>query len=202
MRFDPSEMVAIPPCADHLLPEESPLLLAPLFVGYYRTVSAALLSDSGFPVGAELCVVCLPSFLPEWALRLHRSGDRSVLSLAEADGQLWFCPDPAAVRVRRSDTAISVDLAAAIRRAWREALVQVKHPSQPRYGLDGESYHFALSELETGPMAGQTWSPDEQSRPGRLVALAHSLRQYILAGEAERSSIYQQLARQLAEVCK
>jgi hypothetical protein len=66
--------------------------------------------------------------------------------------------------------------------------------------LDGENYHFALSDPETGQMAGRTWSPDEGSGPGKLVALACGLRQYVLAREAEQESIVRQVRQQLVEL--
>jgi hypothetical protein len=76
IRLHPSELVAIPPSTDHLLPEESPLLLSPL--GYFQSISAALLSEGGLLNRGEACVVCLPSFSPEWAVRLRPSGGKSL----------------------------------------------------------------------------------------------------------------------------
>jgi hypothetical protein len=183
-----------------LLPEESPFLQPPLIVRYFQVISATLLSENRPPKDINAYVVCLPSFSPEWALQLRRCSDGFILSMATAGRQLWSCADPGAVQVQRGETTIAEDLAAAIRHAWRDALAMVRHPSQALYGLDGENYHFALSDPDIGRMAGWTWSPDEGSPPGKLVKLAETLRQYVLAGDAGRISLFRQVKRDLVEL--
>jgi hypothetical protein len=121
-----------------------------------------------------------------------------LYSLAER--QLLWCADPGAVVVQHREATIAEDLAAGIRRAWRDALAQVRHPSQAQYGLDGENYHFALSDPHIGRMAGWAWSPDEASPPGKLVTLVRTLQQYVLAKDAEQDCAARQAERQLAEL--
>jgi hypothetical protein len=180
--------------ADHefLRPEASPFDAIAKSDHYYRHVAAALLEPGDDEHPVLLSVVCLPSFDPEWALRLldKESGYSLILNRAETQiyGSLWD-PQPAAVAIRREQAILSQALAAELRVAWRKMLRRVRHAERAVFGADGETYHFTCWERGMGCMAGRTWSPEPETAPGRLVALSHLLSRYVVADDEQRTGL-------------
>jgi len=116
-------------------------------------------------------VVCIGTFVRPWALLVHGETPSKFfvfwdeLNLSQAPVQVRQCQLPA-------------ELGSAICGAWERVLSQTRYPKEPNTGrCDGVSYHFGFSSTHT-QMAGKTWSPPAETHPGKLVALAHALRDY------------------------
>lgn len=61
----------------HLLPEESSFRLGPLRRAYRDRVYAALLPETDRSVTVATAI-SLPSFEPEWAIRIHRQPEQAT----------------------------------------------------------------------------------------------------------------------------
>jgi hypothetical protein len=190
MRYQVEEVVWPPPPLEHLLPEESPFFAIPGIAQHHQNVSTILLRSQERNPTAVASVVCLPSFSPQWALRLIGTDkDGFQLLLNEAASPIWYSADPASVGVEDRMVAIDQELSGAIREVWRRMLSRVQHSKHARAGLDGVKYHFSFMSLARGPMAGKIWSPEEETAPGRLVSLSHVLCDFVRASPTERESV-------------
>jgi hypothetical protein len=159
-----------------LHPEKSPFHLPPVINQYYLDVGRLLLESVKPKRGKwRLSVVCLPSFEEEWAIQLFESRQSIYkMVLAVAERKIWGTWNASPSAIRCSETDLPGELAQGICETWNKMLSRVRHPRTPRLGLDGVRYHFAL-----GQKAGQTWSPDDNTAPGRLVNLCHLLYEFV-----------------------
>ena len=135
-------------------------------------------------------LVCVPTFEPEWALLVV--GERKAafwVLFVEAQKSLWYStnnwysakgdpeiPSPPPVEIHRNE--LNPSLAGAVCDIWSRVLLQTRYPQEPLDGCDGVTYHFAYSGKGKLAMAGKTWSPEEETVPGKLVGLSHALRDY------------------------
>ena len=111
--------------------------------------------------------------------------------------------NPKDIPLTRCEKPLDAAVAQRVSAAWKCVLRETRHPpagSMP--GLDGTGYHFSGYFREEGFMfddflAGQTWSPPRDSKPGRLVELADTLVRYC-DGKAEATELERQ-ADALAE---
>jgi hypothetical protein len=130
-------------------------------------------------------LLCLPSFEPEWALSVV--GDRKArfwVVVAEAEKNIWYSMAVSeemsnSPYVKTHWTEVTAELGAAVCDTWNGALCQTHYAQEPFCGCDGVTYHFAyVRKGKQSEMAGQTWSPDENTVPGKLVALSYALKEY------------------------
>jgi hypothetical protein len=111
--------------------------------------------------------------------------------------------DPKDIPLIRCEKPLDAAVARRVSAGWSGVLRETRHPpagSMP--GLDGTAYHFSGYFQVEGFMfrdflAGQTWSPPRDSKPGRLAELAGTLVQYC-DGKAEATELERQ-ADALAE---
>lgn len=175
---------------ESLCPETSPFDCVDVFGNYYRNVASALLEPGKHNRRGLLSVVCLPSFEVEWAIRLlgsEKEGFSITRSVAET--MIWSRQGLTPVAVMQVESPLPAELAASVCEAWRNMLRLVRYPQSSAAGLDGVTYHFACFEPGMGWMAGTTWSPEDRTAPGRLVALSQLLFQYVEQGAKERSRL-------------
>jgi hypothetical protein len=173
---------------NHLEPVGDPKILW----GYDQVVFDILV---GKPA-PELCMVCVPSFHPEYALilrlaplRARRSNGPSpgnsnqwILESATATKQIWHFKENAPnysgkieldlrkdVAVERNRIAIDESLAVELKRAWQAAL-RLTRPAEEQYaGADGVTYRFY-----SGGSSGEIWTP-EIGIPADLANLSEQL---------------------------
>jgi hypothetical protein len=204
------------PRSPYLEPEDSPFSVpANSRLRWYELILAEALlkpaeddpqSDSFWARrGAIARVVCLPSFEPEWALWLRRD-DKTVfsVSLTEAERSLWYSSlkdeNPLLVPVVKRRRELPMELVSAICEVWRKVLFETRHPQTHFPGCDGVTYHFSHWAQETGTMAGKTWSPPEATPPGRLVAISHSLRRFLIEDELSIELVMERIRKQVASL--
>jgi hypothetical protein len=199
-RLSPELLVALKRGIDHdnrrvadnecLHPPASPFDWVTVSGEYYRNIAAALLEPDAPKRRGLLSVVCLPSFEAEWALRLLGADNKGyALALSVAEKQIWSSRTTAPVAVKQMEVPLTAELGALLCEVWRKMLLRVRHSQSVGIGLDGVTYHFACHGPGVGLMAGETWSPDSQTAPGKLVALSHLLYRYVEETDAGRSGL-------------
>ena len=171
---------------EHLWPEESSFSDPGFGRGYVLAVARALLGESIPQMHAT--VACLPSFEPEWAIRVQRIDEaRFTATLAEADSQIW--PHGQQVNVTARECELPRELADGVFRVWRRMLEGTRYGPRRTLVLDGDSYHFACRFPLVLPMAGYTWAVDHDTPPGKLALLSEKLRQFILVNESQHVAL-------------
>lgn len=172
---------------DHLEPEDSPFVPRGVLSRYNEAV-VELLQAVRPSRYALVSVVCLPSFECEWSLWLFGSRfDEHRLELRVADVPIWPCEGDLPTVTRR-EAPVAADVAQGIVDVWTWMLRRVRHPDEPGMGLDGVTYHFTTNARGAG-MAGQIWSPEANTAPGRLVALSEALRRFVESGGARTGAM-------------
>jgi len=180
----------------HLLPEQSVFFQNPVSTQYHTAV-AALLLDSVNAKRLVVCgVVCLPSFEREWAVRLlqERKQQTFCILLTQAGQPIWPPSPTELYNVTNHEAEIPGDDAQAISDVWKKMLFETRHASECPLGLDGETFHFFCQ----GGMEGKTWSPKQNTAPGKLASISLLLREYALATGSSRSVFSQKIRTEIA----
>jgi hypothetical protein len=100
------------------------------------------------------------------------------------------------IKTERHARPIPAALAARVESVWHTTLLSARSPTKMRDGCDGETYHFSALVPKRGHLSGHVWSPEPDSKTGRLVALTDALADYAsgkvdmkrLSEEVERAS--------------
>ncbi len=179
--------------SDHLLPEASPFHHWEIDGSYNLSVARRLLQKSEcHPVIAT--AVCLPSFEPEWAIRIHGSEELGfAATLTRAQTPIWSAGHNADVNVSQNVITLSSSLAHELLKIWVKMLRDAKYQTSASAGLDGVSYHFLYFKNTHGHLCGQTWSPDPESTAGHFVSLAHCLHDFVMVDSITRPGIESKL---------
>jgi len=172
---------------DHLEPEASRFtrpassgmdisltLAAKLVAPIEREIDALPL----LPWHEKASVFCHPTYEAPWALQVVGSRVAGFWALvSELTAQK---AEEISFSTSMRCTELSKDLGFSVCHSWRRIVSQTHYAEQRLGGrCDGESYHFAYSGKDTPEMAGQTWSPAKTTVPGRFVALAKALKEYV-----------------------
>jgi len=88
------------------------------------------------------------------------------------------------VKPRRCEIEISPVLAKSIVADWHAVLMQTRYDTHPRQGMDGSNYEFSMP-TDQRELAGQIWTPDVDTSPGMLVAVAHDMAGYCIKKSQE-----------------
>jgi hypothetical protein len=82
----------------------------------------------------------------------------------------------AQIKTRREAASISAPLAKRIAKVWQKELLAAKViPTEKREGFDGEVFSFSAAVEGRGTVTADIWSPQDESRMGRLVSLVETL---------------------------
>jgi hypothetical protein len=100
------------------------------------------------------------------------------------------------IKTRRNARPIPAALAARLESVWHTAILSARYPTETGDGCDGETYHFSAQIPKRGLLSAHVWSPEPDSKTGRLVALTDALADYAsgkialkrLSEEVERAS--------------
>lgn len=150
---------------------------------YYAAVFRTLIEHREVSSLRGAGVVCLPAFEPEWALRLvlDEDGEQYLLIQTEAEEQIWDS-DSAEIKVAHRELPFPKDIAESVCDVWLNMLRGARFPDSGWSGRDGVNYHFNYwgPEAFLVEFCGRTWSPEKDTAPGRLVALADALRDFAI----------------------
>ena len=139
--------------------------------------------DAPHPGETVVSFTAIPSFQPEWGLRIIRTEDGFVLRSTEFRRSLWYdayrevrpgrfgrIPE-----LKQPDPIVhEVSLSQKLGTQLREFIVEeIDHAdsADARMGLDGESFYYSANGH-----CGSTWSPERGSRAARLVGLFENLK--------------------------
>jgi hypothetical protein len=75
-----------------------------------------------------------------------------------------------------------------LHKLWERSLLAVRHPVKQRRGEDGTKFHLSAFIPQRGNLSGETWSPDDASRMGRLVKLVDTMADFA-RGKAELTAV-------------
>lgn len=173
--------------AYHLSPETSPFTRLPISGAYHVAVTSLLVPET--KRRSFIGVVCLPSFENEWSLLIEeeRSGEFTA-TLRKADEQIWGCIPDRSPTVSEYGVPFSEEIGRSALTLWSDQLMKVNYDSPPVIGTDGVRYHL-FANYNHRRLAGSTWSPNPDSDVGHLVAIAHTLHDYVAAQPSERDEI-------------
>lgn len=147
-------------------------------------VKVDAISLKAMPGAMKLMVRVLPSFIPEWAVGVTAQGGTYRLTAVEFNQSLWASSwvktgrqtmqqdfSVAKATVTAHTVRISTELYQLLATEWHRS-IRAARPPDISGARDGTSYYFKLPSGE----CGLAWSPDQDSRNGRLVALVDALR--------------------------
>ena len=200
-----AEQVAVFRPADHLLPMEGHMRDL-RGMGYQILLYEKLCPEKD---DASPRVIVIPSFSAEWCLSISRSAPEVTLRMA--DEHLWNSKQPEKVAISTRKLVVDETTASALRRVWNAMLLCTRYPRYGSSGFDGERYYFSAvkimeSSLESPTfLAVSAWSPELDTKPGRLVWIVEQLRQLVAGAKSARSSeasIREAAQRLLADIAK
>lgn len=178
--------------------------------GYHQLVHDLLIPKNP-PV---LWMITFPSFRVEYSVMLRKESDQEsapaavsatsqykwTLEVARAIQPIWhWKKNPSGdknseildlrrdVKIDRREVQIDPVLAGQIQNLWTQVLKQTRYDQSPgnEIGVDGETYQFHVFPK----YYGETWSPKEDSLPGRFVNLAEHLKRIVEAKPDERKTL-------------
>ena len=190
---------------EHLEPEDSRFSGIPILDEYNWTVITAFDVNYDFDVKAK--VIVMPSFHPEYALGIKKINNdytvfhyvaemsywgytslkmmkSEVIQVVE-DGELQrdiegikkiestYPGDFRDIKINRCEASLTPALAIDIIELWNHMLLKTTYAPEYSGGPDGVTYHFSNNS-----MAGQTWSPNPKSEPGKLVDIVRGMISY------------------------
>ena len=174
---------------DHLVPDTGgPVQLSP----YMRKVRRAFMP--AFDEGVGLRAIVLRSMLDQYAVGVRTSEAVSEVFALEPTSSIEGSEERGPIRVRRSARPIPSEVAERLGSLWEEMLLGVRHPAEEDGISDGDTYYFSRYVPGRGMLTGHAHSPGAETRPGRLAALAESLRAYA-HGEIELEGLKTKLDR-------
>lgn len=102
--------------------------------------------------------------------------------------------NPEDIQRKSCKKEIDKDLADKIVYVWNEMLLGTQYPRGRTMGLDGETYHFSGRGNGYENYAGKVWSPNPDSKTGKLVEIAHLMTEYCQKG---RNKIKKELTKKV-----
>jgi hypothetical protein len=162
---------------DHLVPPMSSLTELPFITRYHALLGQRLALDSART--ALVLIVVKPSFEPEYALWVRRSGPRFQLVYRVAQQSIWGTksqPQPGGT-VSTKRMALSPGLAQGLIDVLTVALAKARFPATSSEMADGTTFTFATAVPNDGYRSGEVWSPRPNSDMGSLVQLVAGLRE-------------------------
>lgn len=179
-------------CQDHVQPFSDP-------DGYFSALKTLLIGDG------DAYVIWASTFLPEYAVSLHRQGDAWRVRLASAQEPVWnwtTLPGGKTVQAFRTQQSVDLrerdfpaDLANDLVRAWRDVLARTRAQPTATTTTDGFGYVFSA-----GGLVGQ----DANLRCGigdEMMRTAVDLARYARASDPlSRWSIRVRLQREVGRI--
>lgn len=174
---------------------------------YHAAVREALVGEHSY---RKCQMVVLPSFRREWAVYIVREeGSPAQVLFKRFRKPLWgemmsvlsdsgrktsFSIESEAQQAALAHLEMDLDrwattvderTADLLEDVWWRMLGRTRYTDNAEIGHDGTSYHVAHWRKGGGFRSGQTWSPNEGSRAGRLVSLAENMAEYARAPSAQ-----------------
>jgi hypothetical protein len=173
----------------------------------YRAVVLELLLSEGM---SDTCMICMPSFQPEYSVMIVHIDDPKCswsVEVAAADRQIWGNrerkPDGSSemsyrrdVHVTRRSVALDTSAGEELFYAWRAVVRRARYP-RPEYAFTDQGERVEMCEgassdgtrylFRGGEFFGETHSPDEGLSLG-IVRLADALKECAFGSPADQPS--------------
>ena len=148
---------------------------------YYSKVRKVLFS--GLSDSPEIRFQIMPSFTPENVLDIEfdRDNDKYYIIYHICEQEIWGNKKWEKVKVRRFKTEIDKESVKLIKSLFSKAIAQVRYPPAVEeggmitVGFDGADYYFTVTEYGYGIKSGFVWSPSNETKMGKLVAIGYKL---------------------------
>lgn len=167
---------------DCLEPEEGYLVSYAYAANYYPKLRELLYAGLGDSPVAR--VVVLPSFAPEYVISIDQKARTYYLTYRVCQTSLWsaLAKKGKQVAVDTKTVELSQELATAVARLFNAAVDQTKYPEPiPSMNSDGTTFTFSTFRMGIGLRGGKTWSPQDGTHMGALVALVSHLQRIATA---------------------
>ncbi len=158
---------------DHLEPVNGLFDIYDYRFEYYSKVRKVLfneLSDS-----PEIRFLVMASFSPESVLSIEKDqeDDKYYIIYHRCNEMIWYNDNWDKIEVTKIKKEIAADNVEIIVKLFKKAIMTVKYPDDELFGTDGTNYYFTVNDF--GQKTGTIWSPNEDSRMGRLVEVGMDL---------------------------
>jgi hypothetical protein len=146
-----------------------------------------------FTSDVRLRVVVEPSFHEEYAVAVKQSASGYRILYVQATDYIWGAlmtkpnNDPAPrpllnkkldnpIPVRECESDVPAGTAKRLELIWAEMLRKARPDDSGVVVMDGTNYNFS-SEVDGEIEMAEATSPDEDTKPGALIAIAHTMRE-------------------------
>jgi hypothetical protein len=140
---------------------------------YYSNIRKVLLKDlSDTP---DVRFLTLPSFSPEYVLDLNydKKTEEYYLIFRVCESQIWTHENGKNIKVKEYKKKIDKNNYILIVDLFQTVVKETKYSKDAMIGIDGTDYYFMV--FDNGIKAGKVWSPNENSKMGRLVEIGNDL---------------------------
>lgn len=126
------------------------------------------------------------------------------ITVTKASESLWYAMQKKMtkkVKVTKVDREISLDLAAAIQRAWGRMLQHTKYPARASMGADGVTFQFSVWVRGLGHLHGQIWSPKGELT-AEMASIGSSVAEFASNKDATEKPLIERLKALEAKIPK
>ena len=140
---------------------------------YHSKIRKVLLKE--LPDSPDLRFITLPSFTPEYVLDLHYDKKNSEINLIfrVCESKIWYNKNWEKIKVKEYKKKLDKEQYDLIMPLFQNALMKTRYSEEETIGFDGTDYYFIV--FDNGIKAGKVWTPNENSKMGRLVEIGNEL---------------------------
>ena len=177
---------------DHLEPAVS------WVAGYEPAVAEVL--RSAFSNDVHVRAIVEPSFRNEFAVGTKEENGKFQIFFVRASEHVWNAlldkKPTKDIPTTYCEYEIPTDLGHQLDLVWDGMLAEIEQNDAPQDGVDGDFYYFS-KDIDGSLKIGMTWSPDEKSKPGKLVGIAYSMQNLCIKRD---TALLQMLERQVDDL--
>jgi hypothetical protein len=184
---------------DHLLPIRDFSSFDGVLKDYYDHVFPLLHKRlSTIPMARY---TAMPSFSREYAFSVEKISDDYILVSNSLSENYWYAKKRKRVKVFRRQVPIDESFYLLICDLFKVVIQQARVPEMDIFGLDGVAYYFETTDSANQLVAGETWSPPDDSKMLRLVNICDALYEMTIGKDVSQTMIKNDI-RQLIEDLK
>ena len=159
---------------NHLLPVQGYFDTYPHRLEYFPVIKKVLFENLSETPSVQFIVT--PSFSPEFVVQINQQGDKFILNYNIAKESIWYSKKRNYVKIEKFKKEIQNDVALKLIELYKLCIYQTKYEEEEIFGLDGTNYYFTI--FDNGLKSGTIWSPEEESKMGKLVEISDILVDY------------------------
>ena len=146
----------------------------------------------------EIRFLVIPSFTPEIVLDIESKRDSNKYYIVHhiCKAMIWSDTDWEKIKVVKYKSEIDKESVQLVKSLFEIATSKVKYPERiinsdgsEKFisGLDGVNYYFSIYLTGHGIRSGTVWSPNEESKMGKLVAIGNKMIELAKSGKEKVS---------------